>query len=162
MNDAVSAVIVSVVVGVFSLISTRKTVSVELSKIQTQEAKTKAEIETNAEGIYVANMGFIIGEFKEQVSGFKFELSAVRKEFAEFKEQHHKKIAEYDILVDTLEKYVSDRDATIEKQANKIEEQKVIIFEQENEIAKQNVIIIEQEDIIKDKKEVQEDGRNIK
>jgi len=68
-----------------------------------QLKEKKAEVEANTEGMYVQNMSMILAEYKEQVSGFRNELSLVKQEFSEFKKEHYRKIEEYKFYVAELE-----------------------------------------------------------
>lgn len=63
--------------------------------LKAKKEEVKLEGDSNAEVMYVSNMSVILGEYKEQVSGFRNELESVRKEFAEFKDAHNKEVEGY-------------------------------------------------------------------
>lgn len=88
-----------------------------LAKIQGKQKKEEVKLEgdSNAEVMYVTNMSVILGEYKEQVSGFRDELQTVRKEFAEFKEAHKKEVEEYKTNIIFLEREIELRDDRIEE-----------------------------------------------
>lgn len=90
-----------------------KTIAKIQGKQKIEEIRTEGD--TNAETLYVQNMSVLLTEYKEQVSGFREELTAVRKEFALFKEQHEKKVLEYEDRIAFLEIQAEQKDEKIEE-----------------------------------------------
>lgn len=90
--------------------------------------EVKMEGDSNAEVMYVTNMSVILGEYKEQVSGFRNELESVRKEFAEFKDAHNKEVEGYKSRIVFLE-------VQLEQEEDKNEELQTIIISKDEIIA---------------------------
>lgn len=90
-----------------------KTVAKIQGKQKIEEIRTEGD--ANAETLYVQNMSVLLTEYKEQVSGFRDELTAVRKEFALFREQHEKKVVEYEDRIAFLEIQAEKKDEKIEE-----------------------------------------------
>lgn len=97
--------------------------------------EVKMEGDSNAEVMYVTNMSVILGEYKEQVSGFRNELENVRKEFASFKDAHNKEVAEYQSKIAFLELQIENKDDQIEELETEIIEIKT------DNIAKDGIIL---------------------
>ncbi|MBM6615645.1 hypothetical protein JTF06_12185 [Desemzia sp. RIT804] len=107
-----------------------------LARIQGRQKKEEVKLEgdSNAEVMYVSNMSVILGEYKEQVSGFRNELESVRKEFAEFKKAHKKEVEEYKTSIVFLEREIEMRDDRIEELESEILEKNGIIATLKGEI----------------------------
>ena len=88
-----------------------------MAKVQGKQKieEIKTEGDANAETLYVQNMSVLLTEYKEQVSGFRDELTAVRKEFALFREQHDKQVLEYENRIAYLEIQSEKKDEIIEE-----------------------------------------------
>lgn len=93
MNETIIATIIT---AALTYLGTKKQTEHQLKGKQ-------LESEANTEGMYVQNMSMILAEYKEQVSGFRNELSLVKQEFSEFKKEHYRKIEEYKFYVAELE-----------------------------------------------------------
>ena len=102
-------------------------------KMRISEVKTEGD--SNAESMYVQNMSVILGEYKEQVSGFRNELENVRKEFASFKDAHNKEVAEYQSKIAFIELQIENKDDQIEELETEIIEIKT------DNIAKEGIIL---------------------
>lgn len=96
----------------------------------------KTEGDASTEQMYITNMGLLLTEYKEQVSGFKEELREVRKEFSEFRHQQEKKTLEYENKINFLEIQIEDKN-------DKIDELEVAINEYEIAIIEKDTLILE-------------------
>lgn len=107
-----------------------------LAKIQGKQKKEEVKLEgdSNAEVMYVTNMSVILGEYKEQVSGFRNELESVRKEFAEFKDAHNKEVEGYKSQIVFLK-------VQLEQEEDKNEELQTIIISKDEMLAIKDEII---------------------
>jgi len=90
-----------------------KTVAKIQGKQKIEEIRTEGD--ANAETLYVQNMSVLLTEYKEQVAGFRNELTVVREEFALFKEQHNKEVLEYENKIAFLEIEIEHKDDRIEE-----------------------------------------------
>ncbi|GEK88876.1 hypothetical protein SAMN04488100_10517 [Alkalibacterium putridalgicola] len=93
MNETIIA---SVITALLTYFGTKKQTEYQLKGKQ-------VEADVNTEGMYVKNMSIILAEYKEQVSGFRDELKQVKQEFAAFKDEHYRKINEYEVYTKELE-----------------------------------------------------------
>lgn len=98
--------------------------------------QVRTEGDASTEQMYITNMGLLLTEYKEQVSGFKEELREVRKEFSAFRHQQEKKTLEYENKINFLEIQIEDKN-------DKIDELEVAINEYEIAIVEKNALILE-------------------
>lgn len=108
MNDGLIALLSALIGGGVTAITS-------YMKNKTDVKKAHLEGEHNTEGIYVQNMSLILQEYKEQVSGFRGELTRVKEEFEEFRQQHKKEVAQYRKQIEFLELQVEEKDERIEE-----------------------------------------------
>ena len=133
--------VTSIVLGVLALIGTVLTTIYGPKLIKKQQNvkelnQLKIEGDASTEQMYITNMGLLLTEYKEQVSGFKEELREVRKEFSEFRHEQEKKTLEYENKINFLE-------IQIENKNDKIEELEVSINEYELAITEKETLILE-------------------
>ena len=108
MSDGMIALLSAIGGGLIAAISS-------YAKNKSDERKTKIEGEANTEGIYVQNMSLIIEGYKEQVSGFRDELTRVRSEFEDFKKQHSETVENYRGQIVFLKLQIESKDERIEE-----------------------------------------------
>lgn len=96
MNDNLVTIIVPLITGICSYLAGANTNKTTLQKALDDN-------DANMEKFYAGEMGSIIAEYKEQVSGFREELRQVKQEFSDFKKQHEKEVTGYKNRIEFLE-----------------------------------------------------------
>lgn len=92
-DQLVSSTIIALISGILTYLGTR------FKTKGTIRAK-EMDADSHVESVYVQNITTVLTEYKEQVSTLRNELSDLKYEFAQFKQQHYQEQREFKTMID--------------------------------------------------------------